>query len=895
MSLRQSLSMLRSSVALALVLMAALPAQAVTPIPEIAETNEIVFNPANNSYAQPLNTLATQLGNAVSIYEYVHNNFEFSAYHGSRSGSINTFNGQRGSDVDIATALIAMLRSQNIPARYAVGTIQLPVAQLINWLGMTSSGNINVAVQILQDQGIQGVTLAADGSTVSFEHVWVEVLVPFAQYRGLTTGTSIDCTAAANAALCNWIPLDGSFKQMTFKGLNIDPYNVPALNFDYNAYYGAIANGTVNLQNKNPLTILEEQLAVWLRTAYPGKTLDDVADKGQIIPINDGLLPASLPYNVTSPIRHYNSIALHDAVVTAVNPTEPKVWAKYLTITATILPTGVSTGLQGNSGSILLAQLNTQRLTLTTELQPASAIPFVNLRWGGRVIVTLISTAIPGYTPAYGDKYSINVSMDGTPDPTGGSNDKTIPATYSNAVVGGTYLVATGGESSNWHQVHNAADQLLYNDSLYKLVFNPAQLGSNGLACSATNSLGCTPYVDANSTGVYASNDVELWKNATALNDLTGGLLYVAATQYFANLREMFDRADHLMKTKTPIVGFLGVVSSTYDAEYINNTAFSILPGGLLIDMKGIRIGGSYRTNDTPVNFSNRQFEFIGHMVSSLEHETWQELTGYDAISTVRGIQMAVANGASVLNPVKNSTQDTLPGLYNSFLGFSTTVPAGFTYTPFTINNTAPATWTHATNGANFDVFLKTVNATTDQTHLTDWTYSYSSTNGLYAWSSCTANKIYEMNTFYTWRAPLSGYFTCAGTNITYFLYADAINTIYNEWANTIIPNDIGQTYFNFFDTQQGFSPSAVVYRNNAPNLNAYSSLTLATIRTDLYIPPSLVVTPTTSTPAWVSYTLPSTLVAVPNNHFEVDIRRIYSSTTGNLGSVSFEIHNLGQ
>jgi len=56
--------------------------------------------------------------------------------------------GQRGSDVYIATALIAMLRSQNSPARYAVATIRIPAAQLINWLGI---GNLDVAVQVLKD------------------------------------------------------------------------------------------------------------------------------------------------------------------------------------------------------------------------------------------------------------------------------------------------------------------------------------------------------------------------------------------------------------------------------------------------------------------------------------------------------------------------------------------------------------------------------------------------------------------------------------------------------------------------------------------------------------------------------------------------------------------------
>ena len=901
MSCRPYLSIVFRLIAAALPLTAMQPAQAVTQIPEIAETDEIVFNPVTNLYAQQLHDKAAQLGSSVAIYEYVRNNFEYTAYHGSRSGSIDTFNGNRGSDVDIATAMIAMLRSQSIPARYAVGTIKLPVAQLGNWLGIGNSSNVNVAIQVLQDQGIQGISLSTDGKTVSMEHVWVEALVPFAQYRGITTGTSVDCTAAANAPQCNWIPLDGSFKQLAYNGLNIDPYNVSSLNFDYNAFYNAIAANDPQRLNKNPLTILEEQIATWLRTTYPGKTLDDVADVGQIIQINDGLLPASLPYTVTSSIRRYDSVALHDAQVPAA---EPKVWAKYLTITATIPPTTAHTGLQGQTPPLLLAQLNTQRLTIDAELSGTNAI--VKLRWGGNpstdnTLLQLIWNSIAGYNANYGDPLTIDVQMDGAPDYTGGSNDSTISATYNNAVVGGTYLIATGGEASNWQQVHNAAGQLLYNDTQYNIVFNPAQTGSYGQSCTAANSLGCTPYVHAGAGG-YVSTDLALWQNPLALNNMTGGLLYVAAMQYFANLRDMYDRADHLMKTKTPIIGFLGVVSSNYSAEYVGNDSFSIIPDGLLIDMKGVKLGGSYRINDVPLAYSNREFEFIGHIGSSLEHETWQELTGYDAVSTVRGIQMAIANGASLVNPVKNSTQDTLPGLYSSFLGYNTSGPVGFTYQPFVINGKGLATWSSSTVGAQFQTFLQTVNAATDQNHLNYWTYNYdgsdvfSGARNPYAFASCTASRISSVNGLsslytYTWS-------TCDGAALSGYP-SQMLSQINTDWTNTLVPNYIGQAYNSVFSynnsTGPNFAPSAWVYTTLPANPNQYSIISVASIRDDLYAPPTVVYSPTSSVPAWVSYTLPSSLVQTANNRFEVDIRRIYASDTGWLSAVSFEINNLGK
>ena len=59
--------------------------------------------------------------------------------------------------------------------------------------------------------------------------------------------------------------------------------------------------------------------------------------------------------------------------------------------------------------------------------------------------------------------------------------------------------------------------------------------------------------------------------------------------QYYAKFRDNIAALDDLNHVKTPISGFLGVVSTTYEVEYINGTAFSVLPGGLLIDMKGIQ------------------------------------------------------------------------------------------------------------------------------------------------------------------------------------------------------------------------------------------------------------------------------------------------------------------
>lgn len=116
------------SLCLAVASLASVSARAAS---NIGETTEIQFSSAA---AAALRAKATALASPVLMFEYVRNNYEFTLYQGVRSGSVNTFLGGRGNDVDLAATLIAMLRSQGIPARYAVGTVRLPATNVMNWL-----------------------------------------------------------------------------------------------------------------------------------------------------------------------------------------------------------------------------------------------------------------------------------------------------------------------------------------------------------------------------------------------------------------------------------------------------------------------------------------------------------------------------------------------------------------------------------------------------------------------------------------------------------------------------------------------------------------------------------------------------------------------------------------
>ncbi|WP_347989700.1 transglutaminase-like domain-containing protein [Methylomonas sp. AM2-LC] len=887
-------------------------------------TDEIDFT---STAAQPLANEALQLakqGNAVAIYEYAYNNFIFETYHGSRSGSANTFLGLHGSDVDIASTLIAMLRSQNIPARYATGTIQLSAAQLNNWFGV---GNSNVAFQLMVDQGYQKLSYSTGGAytalsgtqtstgfayyfptsavtSVQFEHVWVEALIPFDQYRGLPTPTTVDCSVAANASRCVWVPLDASFKQYSYNSYGLDPTSgTSPVTFDYNCYYNAYQTGykcssganPVSFQNKNPLTILEGQITAWLQTNYPGKTLDDVANEGQLIQVHDGLLPASLPYPVIGKVRTYDSVDLHDAAAPPVCTSacaETKKWAKTLSInfntTAVVTTTTSSTSypISGTTQPVKVATLNTARLTMHVTTAASSNVPSITLYLGGQQILAPATGNIPGYTLNNGDLYSVTLNVDGVPDPLGGTNESNFSAAYNNLTYGGYYLLAIGGSYSNWSQVHNAADQLIADSATYKVVLNPKDAGTSNGACDFTIGLNCTPYVDTAGTGVYAATDPTLLNDPTALDALTGGLLYTASSQYLAYYRDYIDRANHLMKTAFEPVCLFGLVSSTYEAEYLNNTAFSVMPGGLVIDMKGQEFVGGFKVNASPT-IANSQFLFQGHMMSALEHEIWQELTGYDAVSTVRGIQMALANtsglGTSLLTV---NSQSSVQSNYATF-GFSSTLPSGFTADPFTIFSTKPYTWTNTKSPVSFDTLLGTVSSSNTSVQLETHTYTYDPTNGayIYAWANCTNNLITSVKTVSSIPAS-AGATTCWGTPIS-GTQAAVLSEISTDWSNNIIPflNYYITDQFTYFDQSQGFTTTNRLYRSYPPLVSQYSPSTVASIRNDFYIPPSN---------SSISYTMPSTTVVTPFNRFEVYIRSNINTSTGNYNSLDFVIGNLG-
>lgn len=811
---------------------------------------------------------SNELATPVAIYEYVRNNIEYALYHGSRSGSVNTFLGGRGSDVDIASTLIAMLRSQNISARYATGNIRVAADQVQSWLGVH---DIDLAYSLMRDQGIQNVTLAADKSYIDFDHVWVEALVLHSHYRGAgpdAQNSAADC--AADPADCHWVALDPSFKLRQFHNQNIDIYD--QVSFDYDAYYNAIKNNSESLLDKSPLEIYQEQILDYLAQNHPGKTLEDVADAGVIVAETAGLLPASLPYQLVGSSVSYDNISDYDAIATIE-------WTKYANVDLNLC-------INFSAPPVALAELATKRFTLTYELGSPNRLAFRLDGVDFYVPLTMGTLSCGGTLVDEGFPFAMEITLDGAPDPDGGATGSTIDVSYQNLVVGGYYLIGTGGDSSNWSQVHRAAAELLAANQQFPIVND----------FSDTNFPNGVPYVDANGNGSIDSGELRLLDHATAQDELTGGLLYTAMSLYFAEFSDSIRQLDNLNHVISPIEGFVGVVSSVYDVEYLDETAFAVMPGGLLIDMKGQRFSGLWR-DAQPEEYANTHFELLGHLMSSLEHEIWQKITGFDALSTVRGLQLAAGyNNATIVNARKDQVNNSLNTLYSS-TDFTSQLPSPWTMHEHSVYSTQPVTWSNSSSNQNMSAFKRDIDSSTPLERQARILYAYGTTNnGPYGWIQCADDieqSLLDSKAQYGGNATFtSSWNYCEGSTIAAGTTIDAaLAQTENLYLTQVVPNHLpvynlagtDYSYLDIFDKTKGFIVNDYVYRDDLIFTNDQTAHFIQQIRNDVSLENAGI---------QQEYLLPSKKPAGALYQFSVYTTRVINEATGQLSSLSFKISN---
>ncbi len=263
----------------------------ITPQPaDLAATEDVQITDEIKALAKKLNN------EPVAIYNWVRNNIEYIPTYGSIQGSQLTLDNLKGNAFDTASLLIALYRAAGIPARYAYGTVQIPIDQVMNWVGGVT--NPMAALELLGQGGIPNIGIAQAGviKSVKLEHVWVEAYVDFIPSRG-----------AKHKAGDSWVPLDAAFKQYDYKSY-IDlrenaPFNTQAFIDVFND--GTTANPQEGWFTSSNIPSVEtayqqanKEITEWLdRILAEGK---DWRRLQKVIYSGNPILTGSLPYKVVT-------------------------------------------------------------------------------------------------------------------------------------------------------------------------------------------------------------------------------------------------------------------------------------------------------------------------------------------------------------------------------------------------------------------------------------------------------------------------------------------------------------------------------------------------------------------------------------------------------------------
>lgn len=269
---------------------------------DLAETPDIKFT-------DEIRTKATELNeNPVEIYNWVRNNIEFIPSYGSIQGAGYTFQHGKGNAFDTASLLISLLRASNIPARYAYGTVEVPVEKVMNWVGGVEVPE--AAQQLLGQGGIPNVAIVQGGKIthIKMEHVWVEAWVDFLPSRG-----------AKHHVGDSWIPIDASFKQYQY----VEAYDVEKnVVTNPESFVSELASDSISDSVENSvqgissskveafLSDYQLQLENYVQNQGPAQTIDELVGAKRMIVKEFDQFSAGLPYHVLT--RTHNSSVLPD-------------------------------------------------------------------------------------------------------------------------------------------------------------------------------------------------------------------------------------------------------------------------------------------------------------------------------------------------------------------------------------------------------------------------------------------------------------------------------------------------------------------------------------------------------------------------------------------------------
>jgi hypothetical protein len=195
---------------------------------------------------------------------------------------------------------------------------------------------------------------------------------------------------------------------------------------------------------------------------------------------------------------------------------------------------------------------------------------------------------------------------------------------FYSVTVGGFYALALDQGSWTTRGVSENADALVAARGLHPIDFD---------------SLG-NPYVERNGQPGKQSSELFYVGDFQAQTALTGGLLHLAASHYMRHMRQAMERSSALHHHLPQHMPWVGLVEAGPGVGVLLDIPFIVRPQRLLLDVRGLFMG----FHDQATGVYSEGFPHVATLtafeVSAREHVTWEELTDFEAISTVKGLQV---------------------------------------------------------------------------------------------------------------------------------------------------------------------------------------------------------------------------------------------------------------
>lgn len=595
------------------------------PLPQdLEETPDIQITDAIRDLAE------NQLNDdPVAIYNWVRNNIEYIPSYGSIQGADYTLQHRKGNAFDTASLLIALFRASNIPARYAYGTVQVPVDKVMNWVGGVDVPE--AAQQLLGQGGIPNVALINGGriTHIEMEHVWVEAWVDYFPSRG-----------AKHRVGDNWIPLDASFKQYDFtEGQDLEA-NVP---FDAQGLVDDITQsatidetqgfvqGVDQAAIEAALANYQQQIEDYINNQNPDATVGEVLGIQRIIVQEYQQLAAGLPYELIARTNNYSA-----------------------------LPNNLRHRFRYTLGTEIFGRESNRLITFEQSLpELAGKKHALSFRPAAQADEDLINSFIP------------------EPDPDTGEID---PSQLPNTLPG--YLIGLVAEfTQDGEIIHSAAagtmgGELYETLALWSPAFGWDQAVNHPTAgeyrAIGLDLQGANPeeaarlQADVEATQAILEGGDQTEVSALTKNQLVGDLLYSTIYNYLAqtHIQDLIQaQSSNIINYRLPS---FGVFSTNLQTSFFFGVPRNISFDGMFIDVDRIAVQGVDKNNDR-----NNRIDFVqtsGYRASSMEHLIPEQAFSTpnnpaQGISAVKALSIAGAEGQRIWTITQDNLSDALAAI----------------------------------------------------------------------------------------------------------------------------------------------------------------------------------------------------------------------------------------